>query len=579
MKHLTFNLLAGMIFSAASFSHALGQVPVISGMRYDSITQSSVTLHWKTSVPADSRVLRMVSDSNDQPVAYTDSARRTSLVTEHSMPIGNLQSAVMYRYQIKSVNAGGSDSATGYFITGSSSSGKVTLWFNHSVDTSVSTGTPASGNANFQKLFMEQINKASHSIDITTWYFDDEDSVAACLIRAKERGVKIRFVYDYTPFTSDIDTLVAHGIQVVPRNFDTTFTMHDKFWIFDHRHNSSPADQYLWTGSTNVTHTQFHSDRNNIIIIQDQSLCEVYTREFEEMWGSHTDQPDISRSRFGTEKKGELAHILNVGGIPMEVYFAPTDSIADTLISLFSTKPVKSIYFSMLKFVYPSIESALHETFMKGINLGGVFDSSCSVKKGSAFPPMKGKTVAGAWDPPADVFIDTLPGLLHHKYSLINADTTAGEKIVTTGSFNWELPAQKGNDENMLVIHDATINNLYFQEFIARYRESGGTQVGGNWGTGPAEAGAGSDPAKALPNPFSDRTTVQFRLSHSTQVTIELYNGTGRLITTLDEGIMEPGTRVVSIAGGTLPTGLLLCRIRAGESVQYLKLIHLAGMP
>ena len=574
MKHLSFALLAGMIFSASSIAPALGQVPVISGMRYDSITQGSVTLHWKTSVPADSRVLRMVSDSNDQPVAYTDSARLPLLVTEHSMHIGNLQSAVMYRYQVKSVNTLGSDSATGYFITGSSSTGKVTIWFNHTVDTSVSTGTPANGNANFQKLFMEQINKASHSIDITTWLFDEEDSVAACLIRAKERGVKIRFVYDYTPLTPDIDTLIAHGIQVVQRNFDTTFTMHDKFWIFDHRHNTSPADQYLWTGSTNVTHTQFHSDRNNIIIIQDQSLCEVYTREFEEMWGSHTDQPDISRSRFGTEKKGELAHILNIGGIPMEVYFAPTDSIADTLVSLFSTKPVKSVYFCMLKFVFPSIEGALHEAFMKGISLGGVFDSSCSVKKGSAFPRMKGRAVTGTWDPPADVFIDTLPGLVHHKYSLINADTTAGEKIVTTGSFNWELPAQQGNDENMLVIHNAAINNLYFQEFIARYRESGGTQIGSSWGTGPADGSGSFEPAKALPNPFTGRTTVQLQLDRRARVIIEIYDATGKLVTTLDEGIMEPGTRVVSIDGGTLPSGLLLCRIKSGERVQNLKLIH-----
>ena len=294
MKQLTYILFpVGMIFSAASFSPGLGQTPVISGLTYNSITQSSLTLHWKTPVPSDSRVFRMVSDSNGQPVAYTDSARLASIVTEHAMEIGNLQSAVMYRYMIKSVAPGGSDSATGYFITQSSSSEKVSVWFNHTVDTSVSTGTPANGNANFQKLFMEQINKASHSIDITTWLFDNEDSVAACLIRAKERGVKIRFVYDHTPLTADIETLIAHGIQVVRRNFDTTFTMHDKFWIFDHRHNTSPADQYLWTGSTNVTHPQFHSDRNNIIIIQDQSLCEVYTREFEEMWGSHTDEPDI----------------------------------------------------------------------------------------------------------------------------------------------------------------------------------------------------------------------------------------------------------------------------------------------
>jgi len=579
MKKLLFILLTeGMIFATTILSPARGQSQHISGLTYNPASQNSVTLQWMTSIPADSRVYRMVSDSNGQPVVYTDSARVASLVTEHVMEIGNLQPAVMYRYMVRSVAPGGSDSTTGYFITRSASSGEVSVWFNHTVDTSVSTGVPANGTTNFQKFFMDQINKASHSIDITTWSFGDEDSVVACLIRARERGVKIRFVYDYTPFTPNVDTLVAHGIEVVPRNFDTTFTMHDKFWIFDHRHNTNPANQYLLTGSTNITHTQFHSDRNNIILIQDQSLCEVYTREFEEMWGSHTDKPDIGRAKFGTEKKGELAHILNIGGIPMEVYFAPTDSIADTLVGLFSTRPVKSIYFCMLKFVFPSVESALHEAFNRGIRLSGVFDSSCSVNKGSAFPRMKGEAVANTWDPAADVFIDTIPGLIHHKYSLINADTTAGEKIVTTGSFNWELPAQQGNDENMLVIHDAAINNLYFQEFVARYKESGGNYPGTGWGMGPP-AVPGLYTAKCQPNPFTNSATVTFLLDRRTQVKLELYNSRGELITILDNGTREQGVQKADIDGRILPAGLILCRISAGGGVRFLKLIHLAEMP
>jgi len=565
--------LMGILFSVSAV-HTFGQVPEISGNRYDSITENSVNLCWQTTIQADSRVFWMVSDSNDQPVAYTDSIRIDTPVTAHSVFIGNLQPAVMYRYLVTSMAAGGSDSATGFFITRSESTGKVTVWFNHSVDVSVSTGTHANGNTNFEKLLIEQISAAQHSIDITTWLFGNEDTIATCLVNAKERGVKIRFVYNHTADTPQIDTLKSHGIEVVKRNFDTNFTMHNKFWIFDHRYNTSPANQYLWTGSTNVTHAQFHSDRNNIIIIQDQSLCEVYTREFEEMWGSHTDQPDIARSRFGTEKKGELAHILNVAGTPIEVYFAPTDSIADSLVSLITAKSIKSIYFSMLKFVFPSIETTLHEAWLKGIQVSGVFDSSCSVLHGSAFPRMKGEQVAGAWQPPADVFIDTLPGLIHHKYSLINADTTAGEKIVTTGSFNWELPAQEGNDENMLVIYDATINNLYFQEFIARYRESGGSQVGTSWGISEDEPGAPLHNATCFPNPFTERTTVQFLLECRTPVKLEIYDSFGNRIAARDEGMTDAGTRKVTIDGNKLPTGLLLCRIVAGGSVQYLKLVH-----
>jgi hypothetical protein len=564
----------GVIFSI-SFFHTLGQAPVISKNRYDDITKTGVTLRWETTIQADSRAFWMVSDSNDQPVAYTDSARIDLLVTSHSLSIGNLQPAVMYRYLITSAGAGGSDSATGFFITQSSSTGKVSVWFNHTVDISVSSGTNANGNTNFEKLLIEQIAKAKHSIDITTWLFENEDTIATCLVNAKARGVRIRFVYDFTPLTPNLQTLIANGIQVVQRNFDTTYTMHDKFWIFDHRYNTDPSDQYLWTGSTNITHTQFHSDRNNIIIIQDQSLCEVFTREFEEMWGSHTDQPDTSRSRFGTEKKGELAHILNVEGTPMEVYFAPTDSIADTLAILFNRQAVKSVYFCMLKFFCPVVENELHALYGAGIDVAGVFDSSYSEREHSAFPRMKGKDVTGAWDPPADVFIDKGSGLLHHKYAIVNADTAAGDRIVTTGSFNWEQSEQQGTDDNMLVIHDATITNLYFQEFMARYRESGGTQVGISWGI--AGESAVLQRATCYPNPFRDLTSLRFQLDRRVCVKLEIYDGLGNRIASRDEGMTEAGLRMIALDGNQLPPGLLLCRIEAGGSVQYLKLVHLAG--
>lgn len=555
--------------------HSEKSGPIISGMTYDLITYTGVTLRWNTNIPADSRVYWMVSDSNDQPVAYTDSIILTEPVSDHAVPISNLQTATMYRYAVISAGNGGSDTAFGYFITRSSSSGKVTVWFNHTVDTTVSTGMPANGQTNFQTLLRNQIGKASHSIDITLWEFSQLDSVAQYLIRAKDRGVKIRFVYNHLPDSPQIDTLRAHGIRIVKRNFDTSFSMHNKFWIFDHRYNTNPENQYLWTGSTNVTHTQFHSDRNNVIIIQDQSLCEVYTREFEEMSGSHTDQPDTLRSKFGIQKSNNTARILNVGGVRMEVYFAPTDSIGDTLVNLFTYKPLKSVYFSMLKFVFPTIEAALHEAYLHGIQVSGVFDSSCSVNHGSAFPRMKGENVAGAWQPPADVFIDTIPGLIHHKYSVINADTTAGEKITTTGSFNWETPAQVNNDENMLVIYDPTINNLYFQEFMARYKESGGTQLGSGLGSNPPDKDGLVAALQCFPNPFCEETTLRYIPQHSGQVTLEIIDRLGRTVYLMSMPGQEQTVCEVHLNGKDFPGGLLLCRLTCGKKTSILRMIHL----
>ena len=81
------------------------------------------------------------------------------------------------------------------------------------------------------------------------------------------------------------------------------------------------------------------------------------------------------------------------------------------------------------------------------------------------------------WKPTSPpVFLSRVEGggILHHKYMLIDADSSESEPIVITGSQNWTTSAEDVNDENTLIIHNAQIAQQYLQEFIARYRETGG---------------------------------------------------------------------------------------------------------
>ena len=343
--------------------HADKNGPAISHLTYDSITQTSVVLLWLTDSPASSIIKWMATDSNYQPILFTDSLIISTLLTNHLAKINNLRAATIYKYHIISQNTDGSTRDSGYFVTQAASTGKTDVYFNNSVDTTVSKGEYAKGNENFENLFINRINKAAHSIDITLWEFTYYNSISTALINAKNRGVKIRFIYNHTANTPQIDSLIAHGIPVLKRNFDTTYSMHNKFWVFDYRYNNNPNNKYLWTGSTNISHPQFHTSRNNIIVIQDESLCAVYTREFEEMWGSHTDMPDILKAKFGSRKVDNVPHILNIAGTRMEVYFSPSDSVAAFLSNLILTKPTYSLYFCMLKFDLPVIENALHTIF------------------------------------------------------------------------------------------------------------------------------------------------------------------------------------------------------------------------
>ena len=580
MKKISYSLLFALIsFATIWQEQAVCQPacskftgPVITKLIYDNIAQTGVTVSWTTDAPADSKILWMAPDSNYQPLIFTDSLFISDLVTSHVLAVGSLQPATIYKYQVISHNAGGTALDSGYFITQSASTGLVEAYFNHSVDTTVSMGEKAKGNQNFENLFNEQINKANHSIDITMWEFSGVPSVTEALINAKNRGVKIRFIYNNMPDTSQVDSLVAHGIPVLKRTYLTNFSMHDKFWIFDHRNNSNHNTKFLWTGSTNVSHAMFHQDRNNIILIQDESLCAIYTREFEEMWGSHTDVPDVSRAKFGPEKTNNTPRIVNVAGTRMEVYFAPTDSISDTICSIIGSKIRRSIFFCMYKFELPPVEEALHMIYNEK-HLSGVFDSSNSVLHNCAFPRMKGHPVPGAWDPHADVFIDTIPGLLHHKYFLVDADTIGGNKIIATGSYNWETPAETGNDENLLVIYNARINNLYYQEFMARYHESGGVLVGIGFGETHHKAPQGFSLEQNYPNPFNPETKIKYIVATTCNVEIAVYDRMGRKVQTLLNETLQPGSYESLFDGSGLTNGVYFYTITAGDYAVTKKMI------
>ncbi len=71
-----------------------------------------------------------------------------------------------------------------------------------------------------------------------------------------------------------------------------------------------------------------------------------------------------------------------------------------------------------------------------------------------------------------DVKKDSVSGLLHHKYMIIDADNPRSDPIVITGSHNWTAAADSSNDENTLIIHDANVANEFYQEFRARYGAS-----------------------------------------------------------------------------------------------------------
>lgn len=72
--------------------------------------------------------------------------------------------------------------------------------------------------------------------------------------------------------------------------------MHNKFAVIDAL-SEDKNDDYVWTGSTNLTYTGAYNT-NNTIVIKDHEVAAVYLQEFEQMWGSASDVPDPTEPYF-----------------------------------------------------------------------------------------------------------------------------------------------------------------------------------------------------------------------------------------------------------------------------------------
>jgi hypothetical protein len=77
----------------------------------------------------------------------------------------------------------------------------------------------------------------------------------------------------------------------------------------------------------------------------------------------------------------------------------------------------------------------------------------------------------------------------------------------------------------------------------------------------------------AYPNPFNPQTTVTFDLPEKVNVTIRIYDSTGKTVATLINGLHEAGRHRVRFMGTNLASGLYFCEMRAGNFKQVQKML------
>lgn len=552
--------------------------PSITGIPMESnISPNSITLSFLTLSAGDTKVKYFVSDSIGQPAIYTDSVYNPALVTSHSINLTNLRPGKIYQALITSTNTNGTSQYSNKFFStasNSSSTGKVEVYFNYPVDTSLALpNNKANGNTNFITRLGQRIDSARYSIDFAIYSFNDITTIKDKLINALIRGVKLRIVYDYRDGNTQplMQELINAGVRVQIRP-SSSYLMHHKFFVFDGRDTSSSASsrKWLWGGSANITNEQFFNDAQNVILVQDESICNAFTREFEEMWGSHNDINNLANAKWGGAKLDNTPKIFNVKGKRWEIYFGPSDQ-ASRLGTLIDNEPNKSINFAILSYTLFTIANKMKAKYNPpALMVRGVFDQA-NVSN-NLYLEMKGIGGSSPWNPPAKVFLENYFGAqMHSKYTVIDADLMSSNPVVETGSFNYSNAADNGNDENMMIIYDSLIANQYYQDFAKRLSDAGGTidikKISEN-------VPVNFDLKQNFPNPFNPNTKINFMVPKLSYIKISIYDILGREVDVLVNKQLSAGEYTADWYADGLPSGVYFYSLNVdGENLNVKKMV------
>lgn len=309
---------------------------------------------------------------------------------------------------------------------------------------------PLAGPSRIDSALISLIDSAQKTIDAAVYRLAHQPILSA-LQRACTRGVTIRLVTDHASveeFAAEYTQL--QGLPCVTLKTDVNadarerfgHTMHHKFAVID--------GGIVWTGSINWADRELLFDANNALVVRDERIAQLFTREFTEMF---------LKDRFGQEKfDGKVFTQLRtytVGSATVGVYFTPSGA-PQKIVRDAIRNAQKSIKIAMFYFTDDLVMAELAAAQARGVQIDAVWDFR-------GWERFEDSEIDDALHLGIGV-VDALPGLVHHKFAVID------DKLVITGSTNWSDNGFFDNDENLLVLESPEIARQFSQHF-ERLRE------------------------------------------------------------------------------------------------------------
>ncbi len=311
------------------------------------------------------------------------------------------------------------------------------------------------------------ITGAKESLEGAFYEFRDLE-IARALLRAKERGVRIR-VYGESDYRSDFRrylvgaalgqqgetprvpqealrqrvkplSLDCEEIAGIPVCFDEREGfMHHKFLVVD--------GKAVWTGSTNMTWNAFARNNENSLLLPSPTLAQGYAKEFQALFGGNkeglgepvafalTDENlSLEGTAYFSPRGGPMAR-----GALLERLKAAREEILVAAFVLTDQEVVKALVQAQRRGV--GVQVLLETRNLRDSREDDLLRAGVAVRK------------------------DGNPYTLHHKVMVIDGTWAV------TGSYNFTARAWQVNNENLLILKSPSLAERYRQEFLRLWQE------------------------------------------------------------------------------------------------------------
>ncbi len=254
--------------------------------------------------------------------------------------------------------------------------------------------------------------------------------------------------------------------------------MHHKFMVVDGR--TSIVTSANWTMSDihgDLKQPASRGNQNNLLAIESAPLAQIFTTEFNLMWG---DGPDGQLdSKFGTSKPDRAPITIPIGDSPVTIHFSPAlpsqnwATTTNGLIGQTISQAQQKIDIAQFVFSENQLASALETSQQRSVQIRALIDRGFAYRPYSQMLTMLGvppcHSKRSVWARPIRTAgVPSLPtgDLLHHKIAIID------QRLVVTGSHNWSDAANYKNDETLLVIDSPIVAAHFQQEFDRLYQSA-----------------------------------------------------------------------------------------------------------